>query len=128
MDKNIDEYAVASEPAREHLNARMDDRSSVVSDILTIDLAKKLNICDYSETCKKQTAHNVNGQNQITYNHATTPFEKEKLSQNHDNRSAFVATCTDGHYKKNMSHKSPQDQNSPFEETETCETRGNIVA
>ena len=128
MDTMIDEYAAASEPAREYLNARQDDRSSVVSDILTIDLAQKLNICDYSETCKKQTAQEVNGQNQIIYNHATTPFEKEKLSQNHDNRGASVATCTDGHYKKNMSHKSPQDQNSPLEETETCENRGNIVA
>ena len=118
MDKIIDEYAAASEPAQEHLNARQDDRSSVVSDIITIDLAQKLNICDYSETCKKQTAHEVNGQNRIINNHATTPFEKEKLSQNCDNRGASVATCTDGHYKKNMSHKSPQDQNNPLEETE----------
>ena len=70
---------------------------SVVSDILTIDLAQKLNICEYSEICKKQTAHGVNGQNQIIYNHATTPFEKEKSSQNRDNRGASVATCTDKH-------------------------------
>ena len=72
--------------------------------------------------------HEVNGQNQIINNHATTPFEKEKLSQNRDNRGASVATCTDGHYKTNMSHKSPQDQNSPLEETETSENPGNIVA
>ena len=69
MDKIIDEYAAASEPARENLNARQDDRSSVSSDILTIDLAQKLDICDYSETCKKQTAHEVNGQNQIINTH-----------------------------------------------------------
>ena len=97
-----------------------------MSDILTIDLAQKLNICDYSETCKKQTAHEVNGQNQIINNHATTPFEKEK--KNRDNRGASVATCIDGHYKKNMSQESPQDQNSSLEETETCENPENIVA
>ena len=37
MDTIIDEYAAASEPAREYLNAQQDDRSSVVPDILTID-------------------------------------------------------------------------------------------
>ena len=99
-----------------------------MSDILTIDLAQKLNICDYLETCKKQTAPEVNGQNQIINSHATTPFEKEKLSQNRDNRGASVATCTDEHYRKYMSHESPQDQNSPLEETEICENPGNIVA
>ena len=63
MDKIINEYAAASKPARKHLNVRQDDRSSVASDILTIDLAQKLDICDYSETCKKQRAHEVSGQN-----------------------------------------------------------------
>ena len=37
MDMLIDEYAAASEPAREYLSAGQEDRSSVVSDILTID-------------------------------------------------------------------------------------------
>ena len=128
MDKIIDEYAAASEPARENLNARQDDRSSVSSDIRTIDLAQKLDICDYSETCKKQTAHEVNGQNQIINTHATTPFVTEKMSKKRDNQSAFVAICTDGNYKKNMSHKQPQDQNSPLAETETCENPGNIAS
>ena len=91
-------------------------------------MAQKLNICDYSETYKKQTAHEVNGQNQIINNHATTPFEKEKMSQNRDDRGTSVATCTDGHYKKYITHKSPQDQNSPLKETETCKSPGNIVA
>ena len=62
MDMLIDEYAAASEPAREHLSAGQDDRSSVASGILTIDLAQKLNICDDSETCQKQTVHEVNEQ------------------------------------------------------------------
>ena len=124
MDKIIDEYAAASELARMHLNARQDDRSSVASDILTIDLAQKLDICGDSETCKKQTAHEVSGQNQIINIHATTPFVKEKLSQTR----ASVATCADGNYKKNMSHKPPQDQNSPLAEMETCENPGNIAA
>ena len=128
MDKIIDEYAAASEPAREHLNARQDDRSSGASYILTIDLAQKWDICEYSETCKKKLAHEVNGQNQIINIHATTPFVTEKLSQNRDNRGASVATCTDGNNKKNMSHKLPQDQNSPLAaETETCENPGNII-
>ena len=107
MDKIIDEYAAASEPAREHLNARQDDRSSVASHIhvLTIDLAQKLDICDYSETCEKQTAHEVNEQNQISNIHATTPFVTEKLSQNRDNRGASIATCTDGNYQKKHIHQ-----------------------
>ena len=128
MDKMIDEYAAASVPAREHLNALQDDRSSVASDILTIDLAQKLDICDYSEICKKQTAHEVNGQNQIIKIHATTPFVTEKMSQNRDNRGASVVTCTDGNYKKNMSHKPPQDQNSPLPNTETCVHPGDIAS
>ena len=127
MDKIIDKYAAASEPAREHLNARQDDRSSVAS-LTYIDLAQKLDICDYSETCKKQTAHEVNGQNQIINIHETTPFVTEKMSKKRDNRGASVATCTDGNNKKNMSHKPPQDQNSPLAETETCENPGNIAA
>ena len=124
MDKIIDEYAAASEPAREHLNARQDDRSSVVSDILTIDLAQKLNICDYSETCKKQTAHEVNGQNRIINNHATTPFEKEKLSQNRDNRGASVATCTDGHYKKTCPTNHHRTRTAPWKRRKYAKIRG----
>ena len=36
LDKLECEYAAASEPAREYLHARQDDRSSVMSDILTV--------------------------------------------------------------------------------------------
>ena len=60
MDMLIDEYAAASEPAREHLSAGQDDISSVASDTLIIDVAQKLNICDDSEICLKQTAHEEN--------------------------------------------------------------------
>ena len=64
MDMLKDEYAAASEPAREHFSAGQDDRSTVALRILTIDLAQKLNFCDDSEICQKQTAHEVNEQNQ----------------------------------------------------------------
>ena len=94
MDKLIDEYAEASEPAREHLNVRPDARVSEASDTLTIDLAQKLNICDYSETCQKQTAHEANEQNQIINIHENTPFVSEKMSQNSSNHGTSVATCT----------------------------------
>ena len=51
MDKVMGEYVAASKPDQEHLNARQDDRSSIALDIFTIELAKKLDICDNSETC-----------------------------------------------------------------------------
>lgn len=60
MEKLEDEYSTASEAAREHLNARWDDRSSVASDILSVDMVQKLNITDNSETYQKQAIREVN--------------------------------------------------------------------
>ena len=96
LDMLIDEYAEASESAREHLSAGQDDRSSVALGILTIDLAQKLNICDDSEICQKQTAHEVNEQSQI--NISETPlFVYKKMSQNlhNGNHGTSVAVRTD---------------------------------
>ena len=52
MEKLEDEYSTASETAREHLNARRDDKSSVTSDILSDDMVHKLKITYYSKFIK----------------------------------------------------------------------------
>ena len=107
MDKLIDEYAAESEPAREHLNVQPDAKVSEASDALTIDLAQKLNICNYLETCQKQTAHEANEQNQIIKIHENTPFVSEKILQNSGYHGTSVATCTVGNYKRNLSDEQP---------------------
>ena len=93
---------------------------SEASDTLTIDLAQKLNICDYSETCQKQTAHEANEQNQIINIHENTPFVSEKMSQNIGNHGTSVATCTIENYKRNMSDEQPWEEGSHWAKTETC--------
>ena len=51
MEEIIDEYSSAYEAANEYLQSRQDDRSSVTSDNLTIDMLDRMNI---SETSKKE--------------------------------------------------------------------------
>ena len=54
MEKLEIEFSAASETAREYLDARRDDRSSVRSETLTIDMLNQLHITDDSETYEKQ--------------------------------------------------------------------------
>ena len=63
MEKLEIEFSAASETAREYLDARRDDRSSVTSETLTIDMLNQLHITDDSGTYKKQTMQPVNSQN-----------------------------------------------------------------
>ena len=51
LEKILDEYSSAREAATDHLESRQDERSSVTSDILTIDMLEHMNI---SETNKKE--------------------------------------------------------------------------
>ena len=51
LEKILDEYSSAREAATDYLESRQDERSSVTSDILTIDMLEHMNI---SETNKKE--------------------------------------------------------------------------
>lgn len=53
MEKMEAEFYIAYEAAREYLDSRKEDSSSVSSDILSIDL-QRMNIPDRSETYKKR--------------------------------------------------------------------------
>lgn len=53
IEKLEDEYSMARQTAREHQNARRDNRSSVAFDVLSIDMVQELYISDYSETFRK---------------------------------------------------------------------------
>ena len=56
MEKIEEEFYTAYEAAREYLDSRRDDASSVASDILSIDLLQRMNITDGdSETSRKET-------------------------------------------------------------------------
>ena len=56
MEKIEEEFYSAYEAAREYLDSRRDDASSVTSDILSIDLLQRMHITDDdSETCRKET-------------------------------------------------------------------------
>ena len=54
IKKIEDDFSTANGAAREYLDSRRDDMSSVASDILSIDLVHKMNISDHSKTYKKQ--------------------------------------------------------------------------
>lgn len=54
MDRIEEDFYTTSESAREYLESRKSDNSSVSSDILSIDLLEKMNISDHSETYRKQ--------------------------------------------------------------------------
>ena len=54
MDRIEDDFYATSESAREYLESRKGDNSSVSSDILTINLLEQMNISDHSETYLKQ--------------------------------------------------------------------------
>ena len=57
MDKIEEDFYLTSESAREYLESRKGDNSSVYSDILSINLLGNMNIFDQSETyCKKDSA------------------------------------------------------------------------
>ena len=56
MNKIKTEYSIASAAARDYLDSR-NDRSSVASDILSIDLVHKMNIFGHPETDQK---HGIN--------------------------------------------------------------------
>ena len=51
MERIYDEYSSAYEAANEYLQSRQDDRSSMTSDTLTIEMLERMNI---SETSKKE--------------------------------------------------------------------------
>ena len=56
MEKIEEEFYLAYEAAREYLDSRRDDASSVTSDILSIDLLQRMQITDDdSETSRKET-------------------------------------------------------------------------
>ena len=54
MDRIEEDFYATSESAREYLESRKGDNSSVSSDILTINLLEQMNISDHSETYRKQ--------------------------------------------------------------------------
>ncbi|MCG8049058.1 MAG: DUF1759 domain-containing protein, partial [Candidatus Thiodiazotropha endolucinida] len=62
MEKLEVEFSAASETAREYLDTRRDERSSVTSETLTIDMLNQLRIHDDSETYKKQLLPQVTSQ------------------------------------------------------------------
>ncbi|MCG7879401.1 MAG: hypothetical protein N0C90_24170 [Candidatus Thiodiazotropha endolucinida] len=62
MEKLEVEFSAASETAREYLDTRRDERSSVTSETLTIDMLNQLRIHDDSETYKKQPLPQVTSQ------------------------------------------------------------------
>ena len=53
MEKLDDEYRAAYKTARALLNSLSDDRSSVASDILSVDMLQKMNIADDSGPTEK---------------------------------------------------------------------------
>lgn len=54
MEKLEEEFHAAYETAREYLDSRKDDRSSVASDIISIDMLQRMNISEHSETSRKE--------------------------------------------------------------------------
>ena len=121
LDKLECEYAAASEPAREYLHARQDDRSSVMSDILTIDMAQRLNISDDSGTYQKQLMHEVNGQNLNIHIPETMPFPSGKVLQSQDTgEQQSVGLSTDGNHKRNMYDEQPENSDTKRIEPGTC--------
>ena len=57
MEKLESEYETASETAREYMEPHKDDKSSICSEILSINLENNLTISDQSETYQKQKVH-----------------------------------------------------------------------
>ena len=96
MEKLEIEFSVASETAREYLDTRRDDRSSVTSETLTTDMLNQLHITDDSETYEKQTMQPVNSQN--------------------PNISTAVA---DSYARNNMSAEKSSDTSSKWTDIET---------
>ena len=95
-------------------------------------MAQKLNICDDSETCQKQTAHKVNEQSPSINMHETVPFVYKKLPQNLRNgaHGTSVAIRTDDNYRymRGMTAEQPREKGSPLPNTETCIHLGNIAS
>ena len=50
METIDEDYCTACETAREYLESRIDDRSSVTSNIMSIDMLLRMNISDDTET------------------------------------------------------------------------------
>lgn len=93
MEKLEDEFSTASETAREYLDSRRDDRSSVTSEILSIDLVHKLNISDHSQTYTKQDFNEVrvaNSEVNISDSTATENVQSNIRSGTYENAMASV--------------------------------------
>ena len=59
MEKIEGDFYTTSEAAREYLDARKDDKSSIASDILTINFLEKMNISDISNTYDKRESEST---------------------------------------------------------------------
>ena len=59
MEKIEEDFYTTSEAAREYLDARKDDKSSITSDILTINFHENMNISDISNTYDKRESEST---------------------------------------------------------------------
>ena len=59
MEKIEEDFNTTSQAAREYLDARKDDKSSITSDILTINFHKNMNISDISNTYDKRESEST---------------------------------------------------------------------
>ena len=138
LEKILDEYSSAHEAATDYLESRQDERSSVTSDILTIDMLEHMNS---SETNKKevekqqvlpQTEQEVSAVYSNKNSHAILPVREhiqtnQTCSRQNENEINNVAKFEDirSRHEQQISDKSSKQANvsvldanaTPFETT-----------
>lgn len=92
MEKLESEFATANETAREYMESRRDDKSSVCSEILTINQENNLTVSDQSETYQKQKVHEGSDENSELKIAASSLSTAENASQNMGNGTNKITT------------------------------------
>ena len=122
MDTIEEDFYTTSEAAREYLESRKGENSSVSSDILSIDLLERMNLSDHSMTHRKEQSapiqqHKLSPQNSIKLCHepgksSATPLTRHVKLRSSPEHSASLHcmntdrdTVTDGDLRENVSQQ-----------------------
>lgn len=82
MEKIDDEYSSAYEAANEYLQSRQDERSSVTSDILSINMTEQMNISETNDKERPGIQRNDEVGTIILNNTSETTHETARAAQN----------------------------------------------
>ena len=109
MEKIEEDYYTAYGTAKEYLNSRKDDSSSITSDVLSVDMLQRMNIIDDSETLRKDY---------MTPLQQRTFHEERILDQQNEvfDRSPTTTTTT-----------TTQGTSYPYQVTNQTKSRSNVL-